>query len=183
MFDTNETAVFVEHEGHRHRVWLRRKLREGIFRPAVFCLKNPSTAGTIENAPTATRGINFAIAWGCSDLIFVNPVTIVATKADKIPVDADLVCPEANWALAEAARLATANQGYLIAAWGSPAGRAAVKRKMAIRFTQVAESGLPWQFLRWNDAGYPEHILYLPGELTPQRVAEFPARMPRPRSA
>jgi hypothetical protein len=165
VFDLDQTAVFYD---DNHRVWLRRRLREGVFKPAVFCLHNPSTAGKIKNDPTATRGVNFAVAWDCSDLIFVNAATRIATKANEIPIDAELNCPWSDWALQRGAELAMDNGGYLVAAWGAPKGRAAVMRKMAARYEEIRALGLPFSALRVTDSGYPEHPLYLPSTLLPE---------------
>jgi hypothetical protein len=177
LFDTEKTAVFYSQndplgEGFAdHRVWLRRKLREGAFKPAVFILHNPSVAGTTKNDPTATRGINFAIAWGASDLIFVNASTAIATKATDLDPD-NLNCPWSDWALEQAAKLAHDHDGYLVAAWGSPKGKAETCRRMTKRFDEI-KALLPGRLsaLRVSPHGWPEHPLYLPSSLTPEPYA------------
>lgn len=170
MFDTNETAVFTEEHGIQHRVWLRRHLSDGPFKPAVFALHNPSIAGKIKNDPTATRGVRFAMAWGCSDLIFVNAATQIATKATDLNPD-HLNCAVSNWAVEEAARLCAENDGFMVAAWGSPKGKAETCRRMAARFEEIEQllraDGYPLHYLRLSPHGWPEHPLYLPSELTP----------------
>lgn len=172
-FDIEQPAIFYggTRMAPRHRVWLRRKLREGIFKPAVFVLHNPSIAGREKNDPTATRGINFALSWGCTDLIFANASTQIATKANALD-PADLNCPWSDWALREAARLATEHDGYLVAAWGAPKGRAPVRRLIEARYAEMREMlGNRLQCLRVTASGYPEHPLYLPSTLTPEPYA------------
>lgn len=173
MFDLEQPAVFYggTRMTPRHRVWLRRKLRAGTFRPAVFALHNPSIAGREKNDPTATRGINFALSWGCTDLVFVNAATQIATDARHLD-PADLNCPWSDWALVEAARLATENGGYLIAAWGAPKGLAPVRRLIETRYTEMRKMlGNRLHCLRVTENGYPSHPLYLPSTLTPEPYA------------
>lgn len=176
MFDINEPAVFhtsphAGMAGSDHRVWLRRRLRSGTFKPAVFILHNPSVANATKNDPTATRGVGFSIAWDCSDLIFVNAATAIATKATELDPD-NLNCPMSDWAIAQAAQLCTDNNGHLVAAWGAPKGKAQVKRQMAARFREI-ESVLYGSLsaLRVTSSGWPEHPLYLPSILTPEPYA------------
>lgn len=170
MFDTQQPAQFYPTGvvGLQHRVWLRRKLRTGPLQPAVFVLHNPSVANHERNDPTATRGINFALSWGATDLIFVNVVTQVATKATALNPDS-LNCPWSDWALLEAARLAREHNGWLVAAWGAPKGKAATCRLIANRMAEVRSMlGDDLKTLRVSPHGWPEHPLYLPSELTPK---------------
>lgn len=177
MFDTTQSAVFYNGEEPLtgHRVWLRRPLVDPStpgyrFRPFVMGLHNPSIAGKGKNDPTASRGIGFAVAHGATDLIFVNAITLISTKMNEVPAGtpaADLNCPWSDWALQEAARLATENDGWLVAAWGAPKGKAAIARHIAARYEQIKALGLPWSVLRLTASGYPEHPLYLPSTLTP----------------
>lgn len=176
MFDISEPAVFHNTKPDdcaipNHRVWLRRKLCAGPFRPAVFILHNPSLAGAIKNDPTASRGIGFAMGWGCSDLIFVNAATAIATKATALDPD-NLNCGMSDWALEQAAKLCADNDGILVAAWGSPKGKAEVQRRMAARFDEIkALLHGRLSAIRVTAKGWPEHPLYLPGVLTPEPYA------------
>lgn len=169
MFDTNATAVFYggEDDAPEHRVWLRRGLRAGPFRPLIMVLHNPSTAGEVVNDATARRGIAMAVRLGASDLIFVNVITRIATKAQTIPVGADLNCPWSDWALAEAARMAEEHDGWLVACWGAPKGKASVQRQIAARIEEIKCMSLPLSVLRITPKGHPEHPLYLPNTLDP----------------
>lgn len=168
MFDTSKTAVFVETEGVKHRVWLRRNLRPGTFKPMVFILHNPSTADEIKNDPTARRGIGFATSCECSDLIFVNAATACATDAKDLD-PFKLNCLEADWAIAEAVRLARASDGYVVAAWGAPKGKRATQLGMEARFDEIRQRHAGDLYaLRVTKRGWPEHPLYLPADLRPQ---------------
>lgn len=169
MFDTNQTAVFYggTDEAPEHRVWLRRHLRDGAFRPLVVTLHNPSIAGKVKNDPTATRGISLALRLGASDLIYTNVVTRIATKATELPTDAELNCPWSDWALREAAWMAMHHNGWLVAAWGAPKGRASVQRQISARVDEIKAMRLPFDVLRLTPKGHPEHPLYLPGDLSP----------------
>lgn len=169
MFDLDANAVFREEHGVRHRVWLRRNLRGGEFKPLVMLLHNPSTADHMKNDPTASRGIGFGHALGCSDLIFANAATACATDARDLDPN-HLNCEDSEFALRSAARLALEGNGYLVAAWGAPKGKAATKRAMAARFEEIMGMGLPLSALRVTPTGWPEHPLYLPGTLRPVRL-------------
>lgn len=170
MFDIEEPAVFYggSRLNPRHRVWLRRRLTDGPFKPVIFGLHNPSVAGKERNDPTANRGIGYAMAWGASDLIFVNASTQIATKANTMD-PTDLNCPWSDWALQEAARLATEHNGVFVAAWGAPKGKTATQRAMLARYAEIRDM-LPEQLhvLRLTASGFPEHPLYLPKDLEPK---------------
>jgi hypothetical protein len=153
----------------QHRVWLRRKIGGTARGPAVFILHNPSIAGgTGMEDPTSRRGISFATAWECSDLIFVNMATGIATDADNLAAMADPIGSEADTALLAAAQIAEVQDGRLIAAWGAPKGKAATKRLIQARIDAVMSLKLPLWAIRVTSTGYPEHPLYLPGGLIPQ---------------
>jgi hypothetical protein len=174
---TNDPLPWLEHgalfhgENNEHRIWLTRKLREGPIKPIVFALHNPSTADAVKNDPTATRGVGFAVALDGSHLVFWNPCSLRATKADTIPVDAELSCQQ-NWLALDAAfKLVKNHDGVFIAAWGAPKGKAAVKRKIAALQRQTLfyahQAGIVVHALRITDSGFPEHPLYLPASLRP----------------
>jgi len=165
---------WVDHDVHfsdpQHRVWLRRKIGGTKRGPAIFILHNPSkAAGTGFEDPTSRRGISFATAWECSDLIFTNLATAIATDADDLALVDDPIGPEADVALRAAASIADEQDGRLIAAWGAPKGKASTKRLIQVRIDHVlGRLNLPLWAIRVTPSGYPEHPLYLPGGLTPQ---------------
>lgn len=172
MFDITKKAVFYggSRMAPEHRLWLSRKINPNIpFRPAVFILHNPSNAAEIKDDPTSKKGIKFATAWGASDLVYVNASTRIATDAKKISSGTFLNCPQSDWALEQAAKLATENDGFLIAAWGAPKGNAAIRAQLEDRFSYIRAMGLPLHYLRLTSNGWPEHPLYLPPDLTPIR--------------
>jgi hypothetical protein len=160
---TEENAHF---SSPQHRVWLRRRL--SIFgAPIGFILHNPSIAAHEFDDPTARRGIAFANALGGSDLIFVNAATGVATDADALAEMDDPIGPLADEALQAAAEFCLSQDGMLIAAWGAPKGKAVTRRLMEVRFCVIRALHLPLHVLRLTASGYPEHPLYLPGNLKP----------------
>lgn len=167
-----QLPAWTEHDVHfsdpQHRVWLRRRLGGTERGPAVFILHNPSTAaGTGFEDPTSRRGIGYANRWGCSDLIFVNLATGIATNADDLVSMDDPIGPEADIALDAAAQIAEEQDGRLIAAWGTPKGKAATKRLIQKRIDHVLTFELPLWAIRVTSSGYPEHPLYLPADLVP----------------
>ncbi len=165
---------WVEEDAHfadaRHRVWLRRRL--AMFgTPAVFILHNPSIADRDKNDPTLNRGVGFANAWGCSEVVFVNAATGVATDAGDLADMDDPIgtrcSPSADEALQVAAEFCRRRGGIMVAAWGAPKGNNATRRLMAARFQAILALGLDLHVLRLTPSGHPEHPLYLPASLTP----------------
>lgn len=161
---TEKAAHFSD---EKHRVWLRRRL-VGKRGPAVFILHNPSKAGEALEDPTSRRGIQFANAWDCSDLVFVNAATGVATDAADLAKLEDPIGRMADEALRVAAQFCVEHDGTLIAAWGAPKGVKWVRGLMARRFATIERLGLPLHYMRLTKNGHPEHLLYLPGNLKPQ---------------
>lgn len=166
-----EIPDWVEENAHfsdpQHRVWLRRRLAMfGV--PVGFILHNPRRAGFVANDPTVRRGISFAACVGASDLIFVNAATGIATDADNLAAMDDPIGPMADEALRVAAEFCLSHGGMLIAAWGTPKGKAKTRRLMDARFRDILRLGLPLHLLRLTESGYPEHPLRLPGDLRPQ---------------
>jgi hypothetical protein len=159
----NDAAHFSDAE---HRVWLRRFLSmHGA--PVAFILHNPSVAGATVDDPTVRRGMGFADAMGASDLVFVNAATGIATDADALAGMTDPIGPMADEAIRVAAEFCQARGGVLIAAWGTPKGKATTRRLMERRFKAILALGLPLHALRVTKSGHPEHPLYLPGSLRP----------------
>jgi hypothetical protein len=153
------------------RIWLCRKLRDGPIKPIIFALHNPSTAGVELNDPTVRRGISFSMALDGSHLAFVNASDYRATKAADIPTDIALIS-QAGWLAIDAAlKLAKDYNGVFIAAWGTPKGRATVRRRIDQSMAQIMfyaeQAGVPVHALRVTASGYPEHPLYLPSDLRP----------------
>lgn len=162
------TEKDVHFSDPQHRVWLRRRL-SGTNGPAVFILHNPSIAGaTGAEDPTSRRGISFATSWNCSDLVFVNTATGIATDADALIDMEDPIGPLADEAIAAAAAFCRDRNGVLIAAWGLPKGKASTQKTMKTRFFNIMDMGFPLHVLRVTKQGFPEHPLYLPGSLKPR---------------
>lgn len=150
----------------QHRVWLRRRLK-GAGPPVAFILHNPSTAGAGMEDATSRRGIGFANAWGCSDLVFVNVATGIATDARDLDAIADPFRMYLE-AIRAAFDFVLPRGGKVVAAWGAPKGRTEVRRSIADRaaWVRYAHRGA-LNVLRLTPSGYPEHPLYLPRHLVP----------------
>lgn len=133
----------------------------------AFILHNPSIASDCRDDPTARRGAGFANALNSRTLIFVNAATGVATDANGLSDIPDPIGPCADYALRVAAHYVRSRGGVLIAAWGAPKGRVATRKLMLARFEAIKALRLPLHVMRLTGSGYPEHLLYLPGNLRP----------------
>lgn len=135
--------------------------------PVAIIGYNPSMAGATRDDPTIRREIAFARAWGAAVLIKVNAFAGISPYPDDLAAMDDPVGPRADEAIRAAADFCLAHGGILVATWGVPKGRAATKRLAERRFAAIRALGLPLHYLRLTAGGYPEHTLYLPGNLTP----------------
>jgi len=168
LFDTNKDAIFTGD----HRLWLRRRvaIKPIGFKPSVFVLHNPSTANADDDDATSRKGQGFAERWGYTDMIFTNVVTRCATDAKDLTSEG-LTCRWADYALRQAFKIVKENNGILIAAWGTPKGKAAVQRAIIARIEHVTEMAkqaeAQFHAIRVSPNGWPEHPLYLPYELEP----------------
>ncbi|MCK8653025.1 DUF1643 domain-containing protein [Ralstonia insidiosa] len=164
---TEQNAYF---SGEKHRVWLRRQLSMfGV--PVAFILHNPSTADAVDNDPTARRGVGFANALGASDLIIVNAATGVATDANELAQMEDPIGPMADEALQVAAEFCLSRGGVLIAAWGTPKGKASTRRLMDARFNDILRLNLPCTHCELPPPGTPNTRCTCPPSCAPCRGA------------
>lgn len=119
---------------------------------------NPSTADETQDDPTIRRCIGFAKAWGFTALCMTNLFAFRATDPKDMKAAADPIGPDNDHHLHEKA----AGAGMVLAAWGnhgSHLGRAA----------QVIKTISNLHCLRANADGSPQHPLYLPAHLKPQK--------------
>jgi hypothetical protein len=164
-FDLAAPATFSA--CRRYRYLLRRDIDMLAGRIVVSVGYNPSIADAAINDPTIRREIDFCKRWGASILLKVNAFAAVATDPDDLAAMEDPVGPLNDEAIRAAAVYCADHNGILLAAWGTPKGKAVTKRLAVERFRQLRSLGLPFQALRLTDGGYPEHPLYLPKTLTP----------------
>lgn len=168
MIDLYAPANFSEGpDHHRHRWSLARHVSILGERPLVICGYNPSIAAETANDPTISREIALANRLGAGWLVKVNLFAAVATNANELIGYDDPVGGENDATIRAAIDLAADRDGWLIAAWGIPKGRAATQRLARMRMPAVAAMSDRWHALRITASGHPEHPLYLPGNLLP----------------
>lgn len=168
MIDLYAPANFSEGpDHHRHRWSLSRHVSILGERPLVICGYNPSIAAETANDPTISREISLANRLGAGRLVKVNLFAAVATNADELVGYDDPVGRENDAYIVAAIDLAVDRDGWLIAAWGIPKGRAATRRLALPRMREIAGWSNRWNALRVTASGHPEHPLYLPGNLLP----------------
>lgn len=154
------TARFSPCELYRYT--LTREL--GGDRPLVICGLNPSTATADVNDPTIRREIGFAERWQYGRLFKVNAYAWRATDPDDMKRErragVDVIGPENDAAIRDAAELAKMCGGIFIAAWGRN-----IEREREFDIARILISvGIPvWCFGtdRKTGAAYPEHPLYV----------------------
>lgn len=146
----------------RYRYNLQRELpNQGELSGRVgFLMLNPSTADAEKNDPTIRRCLAFARAWGFAALEVGNLFAWRSTDPKVLPTLIDPVGPDNEWhLLAMADRCAT-----IVCAWGvrgNLQGQADHVRELLRDFNL--------RTLRLTKGGHPEHPLYLPGSLKPER--------------
>jgi hypothetical protein len=127
----------------------------------AFCLINPSTADAENPDPTLTRGIGFATRWGFGSLIYVNEFAYRSTDRLVLPKVTDPIGPENDHHVLAAAKACD----LFIVAWGADGG---LNNRDRAVLDLVRGAGVVPHCLRVTKYGYPEHLLYLPGNLKPQ---------------
>lgn len=151
-------AVMSACERFRYR--LSRQWGEGGT--VCWVMLNPSTADAAQDDPTIRRCIGFSQAWGYGSLVVVNLFALRSTSPKALYASSDRVGPENDRHIADAATTAD----LVVCAWGNHGalgGRAFEVYRLLPR---------P-HYLRLTKAAQPEHPLYLPGSLRPERW--FPA--------
>lgn len=156
----------------QYRVRLDRDI-DMLGGPTVgFCLHNPSTAGADNEDPTSRRGIGFARAWGASRLVYVNAWAYRATKPADLWLASDLVGPDADRHILDAASECWATGGFMVAAWGAVNPPAAIRATAHARLEHVAKlirsTGCDLRALATNQDGSPKHPLYVRADVVPQ---------------
>lgn len=153
----------------RYRYYLRRDLAPGqlpdtSYARTVFIMLNPSTADAEVDDPTIRKCMGFARRWS-ADLEVVNLYALRATDPARLRTADDPVGPDNDAWIRDTA----VGSVLIIAAWGAfaynrmPGGRDRIAHVAAL----VADAGNQIHCLRRTKAGFPEHPLYLPYELSP----------------
>lgn len=150
-------AVFSADRRYRYR--LSRRWAPGPL--AVFCLLNPSQAGADTTDPTLSKGVVFAKRWGFGGLVYVNEHAYVLTDSRELPkVQGDIIGPDNDQHIVDAAKSAD----LFVVAWGTGGG---LRNRDRAVLELVRSIGVVPHCLRVTQAGFPEHLLYLPGTLKP----------------
>lgn len=144
----------------RYALWRRWAWNERA-NVCAFIGINPSTADETKNDPTITRCMNFAKSWGFDGIYMLNLFAYRATKVEDMwkarTAGVDVVGPGNN----EALRYYRSRVSRVVAAWGA-------KPKSGDRGLRVCELlNVPIHCLRKTKSGWPEHPLYMPGDVEP----------------
>ena len=155
------SATFSSCRAYRYTLW---REWESLFTDefAMFIGLNPSTADEKLDDPTVRRCIAYAKTWGYSALCMTNLFAFRATNPDDMMRANDPVGADNDQTLRECAGR---NAGVIVAAWG-------VHGTFNGRADQVRMMLPQLHYLRLTKDGHPSHPLYLPQNLTPQRMEE-----------
>lgn len=143
-----------------YRYYLDRDFENGNGKTVLFVLNNPSTADALESDPTLNRGIGYAREWGFSKLVFLNTNPYRATEPSdcRVPPERVLLLNDAQL------RVEGAKAAMIICAWGNHA-----LYRLANRAERILSEVTPVLYaMKVTKLHMPYHILYLPGDLTPQ---------------
>lgn len=143
----------------KYRYTLSRKLADtGPSKLALFFMLNPSTADAVHDDPTIRRCQSFAVREGCTQLTVVNLFALRSPNPEDLETSDNPVGPENDQHIAEQISLAQAQDGIIIAAWGSH--KFARSRAEAVN----AQFG-PFQCLGTTKDGSPRHPLYIKADV------------------
>lgn len=137
----------------------------------AFLLHNPSVAGDQNDDPTSTRGVNYAKAWGASNLIYINPWAGIATKKVDLWKMPDPVGPLNDWHIDNVCREVANSGGFMVCAWGVVNPPRHLAGKVSDRLTAVErlirKSGCDVRALGFTKHGAPRHPLYMKSDALP----------------
>lgn len=135
----------------------------------AFCGLNPSTADATHDDPTMRREIAFARRWGYGGLVKVNAYDWRATQPKSLASAARRGEPVVSSHNELWLELAVDWTERLVCCWGTHVDRIhGYQERQAQLLRTLQRVGCAPHILRLTSRGYPEHTLYLPGELEPQ---------------
>lgn len=146
-----------------HRYTLHRNIRQIGGGMINFLCLNPSTADEKQDDPTVRRCINWASLWGFDDLIVTNIFAYRATDPTEMKRAIDPVGPANDHWIDYTANLAR----VVVCGWGnhgSHRGRSVEVLKMLRKYDEKIHC------LRLTGAMEPNHPLYLPTAIRPQKI-------------
>jgi hypothetical protein len=128
---------------------------DGIGRPAVFIMLNPSTADAVADDPTIRRCRSFAATWGRSGILVLNLYALRSTHPAGLWRHPDPVGPDNDAWLTTVAAFA----GDVVCAWGANAKPDRVRQVVEL----LSAAGARMLCLGTTKPGAPRHPLYVPG--------------------
>jgi len=153
-------ASFSDDRAYRFELWRDTGIEYGPKGGpvAVIIGVNPSDAGEIENDPTITKDIGFAMRWGCAHMLKVNAYAFVATDPDDMrkafAQGINIVGPDNNGVIRRACGVALLTKGKLVVAWGK---NITPERQKEIYETIIRYCGVVPMCLGINKDGTPKH--------------------------
>jgi hypothetical protein len=147
-------TIISDCRSYRYQLW-----REWIGGTgyAMFIGLNPSTADESADDPTIRRCVAFAKSWGYSALCMTNLFAFRTVSPEFMKCAPDPVGPNNDKHLLQCAIEAS----VIVAAWGNHGG-------YLDRDIDVLNLLPETYFLRLTKQAFPQHPLYLPGNLRPE---------------
>ena len=149
-------AVFSADRAYRYR--LSRQWGEP-YRPLVFVMLNPSTAGPSADDATITRCRRIAGREAMTGIVVVNLFALISTDPDQLLSARDPVGACNDEFIADAVSMTA---GKVVCAWGAYATRPAIKPRVLAVLGIIEELGAAWWSLGRTRSGHPPHPGRLP---------------------
>ncbi len=135
-----------------------------------FIMLNPSTADALNDDPTITRCLDFAVRWGCRSLEVVNLFAHRATNPKELARQVDPVGHRNDEYIMAAIKRAN----LIVAAWGASGGKLLAPRVVEVK-KLLRKGGKLVHCLGETGDGHPRHPLML-AKLTPLAVFKLTSR-------
>jgi hypothetical protein len=159
----SQEALFDDPVRRTYRLWLARRWSVGPS--ALFIMLNPSISDEREDSRTLRWCVGFAQAWGYAALEACNLFAFVDQGNDLVHRTPDAVGPHNDEFTRTTVQRVSADDGIIIAAWGTDGARRGRDEEVIRLVTEYADLmriGPPTQ------DGHPRHPLYLRRDLAPE---------------
>jgi len=153
VFDRPPFAAEFRYRYRLSRQWGR------PWRPLVFVMLNPSTAGATADDATITRCRGIAGREGMTGIVVVNLFALIATDPDRLLSDPDPVGPHNDEFIADAV---STRGGKVVCAWGANAARPRYRGRVQDVLDILEGLNVSWQALGRTRSGHPPHPGRLP---------------------
>lgn len=129
-----------------------------------ICMLNPSKADAVEDDPTIRRVSRFAERDGFGGIFVVNLYAFRATDPAELWLQrhGDIVGPENDREIVEAAEYAKDRCGKIVVAWGADPGPIRDRDRDVLKL--IAAAGAVPHAWKVTRDGHPGHPLYLPAD-------------------